>query len=165
MLDRFLAFAIVGTLFVIAAPGCSSSSTSNVSEASCNACRGASYSDANCQEWGAAAGCSSSTFVATVSGCTNGCTFKECREPPSCTARAVDAGSNDAAPTDPRCAKTTDGFWSSKADAPCANPGEAKINGVSKFSCPCSGACPCGFQCGSIPLSVGGVISNVCAPG
>ena len=57
---------------------CSSDST--IPTASCNACAGASYSPNDCQTWGSIAGCKTSAFVATVAGCTNGCSLT----PPTC---------------------------------------------------------------------------------
>lgn len=162
MHSRALGYVGFGLLFGgTVAIGCSSSSDAKVSQASCNACAGTSYSEADCQSWGAAAGCGTTTYNATVSGCTNGCSFKDCREPPACGATAKADAGKDAA-LDPACGRTSDGFWTN--DAPCANPGKAVINGVTRYTCPCTGGCPCNFKCGSIPLSVGGVLSNVCAP-
>lgn len=161
MMERLFGVVVALAVVGLVAPGCSSDGGGDVTEASCSACAGSSYSEADCNTWGAAAGCATSSFVATVSGCNNGCSFKSCREPPQCGATKKDAGVVDAAVA-PECANTKDGLWTSTP--PCSNPGTAKINGVSYSTCPCTGGCPCNFKCGSIPLSVGGTIGNVCAP-
>jgi len=136
---------------------------SQVTEASCEACAGRSYTEADCKQAGEAAGCESSTFRPTVAGCTNGCSFKNCRTPPECSPPkpATDAGAKDAA-VDPACAQAPDGLFSSKP--PCVDVSEVTTNGNTQYACKCGQACPCGFQCGSIALKVGGTISNVCAP-
>lgn len=150
-------FVAMGLLMI---PACSDSS--KVTEASCSACAGKSYTEADCKAAGAAAGCETSTFQATVAGCTNGCSFTNCNSPPECGAgKSADAGAKDAA-VDPSCAAAPDGLFSSTP--PCADASEVNINGAKKFACKCTQACPCNFECGSIALSVGGVISSVCAP-
>ncbi len=64
---------------------------------------------------------------------------------------------------DPRCQHSDDGLFTS--DAPCAEPAEFTLNGVRYYYCKCSSAgCPCGYECGSIPLAVGGSIGSACAP-
>jgi hypothetical protein len=67
-------------------------SSANVPSATCNACVGASYTDSDCQAWGQMAGCKTSTFVASVPGCINGCSFTDCDQPPNCGAIPIDAG-------------------------------------------------------------------------
>jgi hypothetical protein len=64
----------------------------NVDSASCNACMGTSYTARDCQDWGALAGCKASTFVASVPGCVNGCSFTGCKIAPTCGEATLDAG-------------------------------------------------------------------------
>ena len=136
-----------------------------VTEASCQACAGKSYTEADCTRAGEAAGCESSSFVPTVAGCTNGCSFKNCRSVPECNPSpkpsSSDAGRTDAA-IDPACTQAPKGLFPSTP--PCADPSPVTINGNTQYTCKCSQACPCGFQCGSIALPTGGTLSNVCAP-
>jgi len=154
---------VAGIVAVSAACG----SSSNVGTASCSACTSASYSANECQAWGAAAGCKTSTFLATVAGCTNGCSFENCDGPPQC---GGSPGGKDAAldtsadvAIDPACSKTTTGLFT--VTPPCADFTTVTINGVKNYACKCApGACPCNFVCGSISLSTGGVVSSVCAP-
>lgn len=152
----------VGIVAVSAACG----SSSNVGTASCSACTGASYSAGECQAWGAAAGCKTSTFLATVAGCNNGCSFSDCDVSPQC---GGSLGTKDAAldtgadVVDPACSKTTTGLFT--VAPPCADFTTVTINGIKNYACKCApGACPCNFVCGSISLSTGGVVSSVCAP-
>src|SRR5690349_5634613 len=89
----FLLFVLIATTFACG-------SDAEVGEASCQACAGKSYTEADCQRAGEAAGCESSTFVPTVAGCTNGCSFKNCRSVPECSSSpkpTSDAGGADAA--------------------------------------------------------------------
>jgi hypothetical protein len=153
--------ALVG---VALAPACSSSG-GDVEEASCQACSGATYTEADCKTWGDAAGCASSAFAANPSAaCKTGCTFKSCNAPPTCGSAfgGGDAGATTDAAVDPACSRTTNGFWSS--DPPCKDTSTVTINGATQYACKCSSSCPCHFQCGSIALASGGTIGNVCAP-
>jgi len=117
----------------------------------------------SCEPASEAAGCASSTFRPTVAGCTNGCSVDDCRTPPerSPPKGATDAGAKDAA-VDPACAQAPDGLFSSKP--PCADVSEVTNNGDTQYACKRGQPCPCGFQRGSIALTVGGTRSNVCAP-
>ena len=137
-----------------------------VTEASCNACAGASYSAEQCHEWGEAAGCETSSFVpgGSGSGCRNGCSFENCNSPPMCDSRTPEPARDAVvdAMVDPRCERSKDGLFT--FDPPCDDPDEFNLNGVRYYYCPCSSACPCGYECGSIPLSVGGTIGGACAP-
>lgn len=141
--------------------GCSGDS--EVEQASCNACSGKSFTEDDCKTAGEAAGCETSSFVATVTGCTNGCSFQNCRVAPECggTKRA-DAGSTADAGRNPACETTRDGLFS--VNPPCSDTSTVTINGATQYACKCGAACPCGFVCGSIPLSTGGALGNVCAP-
>ena len=135
-----------------------------VSQASCQACSGRTYTEADCKRAGEEAGCESSTFEPTVGGgCTNGCSFKNCRTNPECgpPKPSNDAGAKDAA-VDPACAQAPNGLFPSTP--PCADSSPVTINGNTQYTCSCGQACPCGFQCGSIALPSGGTLSNVCAP-
>ena len=137
-----------------------------VTKASCEACAGKSYTEADCKRAGEAAGCETSTFLPTVAaGCTNGCSFEKCRTPPECSpptpSSTPDSGTKDAA-VDPACAQASKGLFPSTP--PCADSSPVTINGNTQYTCSCGQACPCGFQCGSIALPSGGTLSNVCAP-
>ncbi|HKU44177.1 MAG TPA: hypothetical protein VJR89_38715 [Polyangiales bacterium] len=137
----------------------------DIPNASCQACGGITVTEAFCKQAGEANGCETSSFTAATGDQCAGCKFTNCNEPPSCdrSASPRDAGSKDPE-IDPAC-KTADadgdGMFSSTP--PCKNPGEVKINGATSYTCPC-GACPCGYECGSIKLSSGGTLSSVCAP-
>ena len=132
---------------------------SKIPDASCQTSQATA---ALCQEWGAAQGCKSSSYVSSPTGCK----FADCDEPPNCTTSyaSKDAGVKDAG-LDPAC-KTSDpeGDGIFTGTPPCTTPHTLTINGVKRYTCPCSGGCPCGYQCGSIPLASGGVVSSVCAP-
>jgi hypothetical protein len=131
--------------------------SSDVPTASCQTNQA---SQTACKEWGDTSGCKTSSYAA------GGCKFSECDEPPNCSSSYVnqDAGSKDAG-VDPTC-KTADpdgdGVFASKP--PCGAPHTLQVNGATSYTCPCPGTCPCGYQCGSIALATGGVISPVCAP-
>lgn len=163
MLAPRTAVIIAAVAFGLVAVSAACGSSSKVGTASCSACTGASYSADQCQAWGAAAGCQTSTFLPTVAGCTNGCSFADCDAPPQC---GGSAGTKDAAldtSVDPACSKTTTGLFT--VTPPCTDFTTVTINGVKNYACKCApGACPCNFVCGSIPLSTGGVVSSVCAP-
>jgi hypothetical protein len=157
---RKLCFSLPALLsLLIAACGPSA----NVPTASCQACGTTAQT---CTTAAAANGCKTSNFTPSSGSQCAGCSFTDCDEPPSCdtASYANDAGTKDAG-IDPAC-KTADpdgdGLFSSKP--PCANPQTVMINGATSYTCPCTGGCPCGYECGSIKLSVGGFVSSVCAP-
>lgn len=144
---------------LLAASGCEES---KVTSAQCTACVGKSYSAADCARWGAAAGCASSRFLPTVGGgCINACAFEDCDTKPECGGGPI---ADAAVPPDygPECQGAT-GLFSSCDLCP-GSCHQVNINGAIRHTCACGSPCPCGFSCGSIPLSVGGVISSVCAP-
>lgn len=143
-------------------PACSSDS--KVTEASCSACAGRSFTEADCKSAGATAGCASSTFVANVPGCTNGCKFESCNVVPECGegTSTRDAGQTADAAVDPACANAPKGLFSVKP--PCTNVGTITINGATQYVCNCGQPCPCNFVCGSIDLPQGGTVGSVCAP-
>ena len=74
---------------------------------------------------------------------------------------AVAGQSQDAASAD-ACEGANGKFDS--CDMCAGDCGMNNINGEMFFTCQCGAACPCGLSCGSIPLSVGGTLGNVCAP-
>lgn len=156
-----LAIVLMGSAFLL-----SCGESSNVGEASCSACGGKSYTAEQCMAWGEAAGCKRATFVpGPSSGCNSGCSFENCDEPPMCGASLGSVDSPDATVevvVDPRCERSDDGLFTS--DPPCSNAQEFTLNGVRYYYCPCANPCPCGYKCGSIPLSVGGTIGSACAP-
>ncbi|HKP62513.1 MAG TPA: hypothetical protein VJV78_37520 [Polyangiales bacterium] len=161
MLERVHVLTII-TLTLACLSACGPSSA--VPTASCSSSNG--VSEASCTPAGEASGCKTSSFTPGSGGQSSGCSFTDCDEPPSCSPIELerDAGTKDAG-VDPKC-KTADadgdGMFSSTP--PCANPGMVKVNGATNYTCPCAGACPCGYECGSIKLSVGGTLSSVCAP-
>jgi len=140
---------------------------SKVTEATCNACGSASYSAAACEAWGEEAGCETSSFFAggQSNGCRNGCSFENCDRAPPCGEATGPVDAPDASPdaaVDPRCQGSQDGLFSS--NPPCDGANAFSLNGATFHYCPCSESCPCGYLCGSIPLSVGGSIGTACAP-
>jgi hypothetical protein len=161
--------------------------SSKVPSASCQSC---GITATQCVDWGVASGCKSSTYVPGSGSQCASCKYSDCDEPPSCgvgvlahdpgqthdagqmhdagqthdAGQAHDAGTGAGAGVDPVCATADpnrDGLFTGKA--PCSEPDTVIINGVTSYTCPC-GSCPCNYQCGSIPLGVGGVISSVCVP-
>ncbi len=72
----------------------------------------------------------------------------------------MDASTMDAA-LDPECEGAPDGLF--RVIPPCENYGTISINGDTSYVCEC-GACPCGFECGSIDLPNGSSVGGVCAP-
>lgn len=142
---------------------CACGPSSNVPSASCQS---TAVTETLCKEWGAGSGCKTSSYVSGSASSPAGCTFSDCDEPPSCDSSysAHDAGTKDAG-LDPAC-KTADpdgdGLFSTQP--PCSNPHTLTVNGATSYTCPCASACPCGYECGSIALASGGVVSSVCAP-
>ena len=135
---------------------------SGITSASCHACANKSYSASDCAKWAAEAGCNKFEFLPTVeSGCNNGCAFEDCDEKPQCIGGGLlpDAFVPDL---DPACAGE-DGLFPN-CDLCQGECNQVNINGAVSWTCACGAPCPCGFQCGSIPLPVGGTIGSVCAP-
>jgi hypothetical protein len=154
--------AVAAVIACMLVPACSNDDA-NVPEASCSVCAGKAFTEADCKAAGDAAGCASSTLVASVPNCINGCKFESCREPPTCAAASTtrDSGAADAA-VDPACANGPKGLFASKP--PCTDVSTVTINGATQYACKCGQPCPCGFTCGSIALAQGGTLGNVCAP-
>jgi hypothetical protein len=156
-------------ILVVGSYACSS--TSKVTSATCNACSGRAYTADSCNMLGQAAGCAHSALLPNGSGgCINGCSFDDCAEAPDCLAINLPAeAASDVMdePLDPTCKAAlsdTVGRGLFAAMPTCADAGTVNINGATRYTCPCGGACPCNYQCGSIALSVGGTIGSVCAP-
>jgi hypothetical protein len=165
MLGKLLFAPLAVSVCILAASGCGSSS--KVGTASCSSCQ-ATLSASICADLGATSGCKSSALVAAANGSCNGCSFSDCDSPPSCdgtpSPSPTGSGTPDSGAVDPKCAASDpdrNGLFT--GTPPCASPHVVQINGATSYTCPC-GSCPCGYQCGSIPLSVGGVIGSVCAP-
>ena len=150
-------------VLALAAGGCDADG--KVDSATCKACAGASYSASDCAAWAAEAGCARWEHLATVEGCTNGCSFEDCDEPPRCGHTASDSAIPDTTPPDldPSCNTATPGLFPD-CDLCQGDCDTVEINGVTSYACGCGAPCPCGFTCGSIPLPVGGTIGSVCAP-
>lgn len=150
--------ACLSVFALVVSVACSSSSEGDdkpIPTAQCST-SAAKLTAEDCATLGKANGC-----LTSGSDGAGGCTFEKCDEPPSCQ-RTSSSGGVDAG-RDPRCDKAQpNGLFAS--DPPCANPAAAKINGVTTYYCTCTSACPCGYQCGSIALDVGGFIGNACAP-
>ncbi len=137
-------------------------SSSNVSSASCSACVGTAYTADDCQRFAAAAGCHAASFNGhPASGCLSECTFTDCDSPPECSPVFTPQDASVDAPQDPRCAGADGLFPNCDLCPDSCDP--VTINGATQYTCRC-GSCPCGFECGGIPLSVGGTIGSVCAP-
>jgi len=164
MLPRAGLAALVVTSIVIAC-----SSEAKIDNARCDAAgRPGCYTEADCEAYGRAAGCAISGLGSGLASCITECGFAGCESNPTCGAPSgvKDAGPGFDAAGDPVCAAALSepagkGLFASKTA--CAGASEVNINGSIRYTCGC-GACPCGFECGSIALSVGGFIGSVCAP-
>lgn len=132
--------------------GCGSGK--EVPTASCSSSAGITASD--CTNAGDRANCEKSSLDGTT------CRFENCDSPPTCLKTPPPNATTDAG-RDPKCDRAApNGLFSEPP--PCTEVTTVTINGADRFACKCGGACPCGYQCGSITLATGGAISNVCAP-
>jgi hypothetical protein len=134
----------------------------------CNACFDKVYTKEQCEAFGEDNGCASAVLAGDVVNCHNGCKFTQCQEEPDCEALESEAsgpdGSGGMPAEDPACAEGSgDGFFPTCDVCP-DNCGTVTINGNTRHTCNCDAGCPCGFECGSIPLEVGGTLGGVCAP-
>ncbi len=144
---------VLGVAIVIVA---CSGDDKNVSTASCSA-SGGTLTEADCTTAGQQNGCEVSRLAAGGGGCS----FERCDSPPSCSKPNTPATSGDAG-RDPKCDRAEkNGLFTETP--PCADYDTLTINGNERYACKC-GACPCGYECGSIALETGGFAGSVCAP-